>query len=271
MTRLFLFDPSNVFFNVLCNPDGGGSGVRVWTQQPEQQQQDPPDGEEKKFTQAEVDQLIQGRIGNLTKKIEGLDTQLKLKDAENAATKKELDDLNIKLKSPEGDVQGRLAILESTHNKAIEGIQAKLTAAEQTAQKERNDRMALLKSTKLQDALDKAGCRKDAQKLGQNHFANQVVWDDDTNDWMFTLSAGGLVTVEAGVAAELQDFMKDPAIKASGAGGNPQKGGVKAKKLEAEKKKLEELEKRAKASGRDPDIVAAMQQKRLVGQLEAEA
>lgn len=242
---------------VLLAPDGDGTGG-----------EDPP--ADKTYTQAELEQIIQGRVAKNKKEAD--DAKAKLVKQET-----ELADLRAKLANPPKpedppptDLEGRIKLMESQSKRELAALQAKVDAAEKKAVDEENRRKRMERDREILDALTKAGCRTDALPVGLSYFASQVEYSDENSSNVFRMKSGGTVSVAEGIKEELPDYLKESSLQGGGSGSKSSSSKKVAQQnaIDAEKKKKENLYDFAMKSGKEADRLAYEKQKRRVAELE---
>lgn len=238
--------------------DGGGDGGG-----------DPP---AKTFTQADLDKIVQERLGKIKRDNDAKDKQI-LKMGSD------LDDLRNQIAalseekppvSDPNDLKGKLELMESRYKKQIDDLNKKIGEAELARRDEHSRRLETERDKELSDGLAAAQCKDSAN--ARYIFLPRIKYDDTEQKWLYHLVKGGTVSIADGVAEEMPDYLKPASLQGGGSGsstGSPKRA-TQMKAIDHEKKILDELEARAKKSGRMQDVAVHQKQKRKVQQLERE-
>lgn len=245
------------YLQILMAPDdGGGNGGEPPT----------PVVDDKKFTQADLDKQIEQRLGRERRKL----------DTEKLTLQKQIDDLKAQIESappaPEpapADAKGQIELLTKQHTRVVENLNNKIVKLEADLVTEKTRRRETIRDKDLGDALQDARCTD--MTAGRRYFLPVIELDETGENWVFKTKSGNHVSIKEGVTEELPAYLRPPAMEGGGSGvrqGDPSGKGTKAKKLEAEKTKLEELRVKAGRTNAQPDIMAYQRQKRLVKDLE---
>lgn len=237
-----------------------------------------PSGEEKTFTQADVDKLVQDRLARDRRQHEK-DTK-EMRDLIEAL-KAEIADLKkpsippaptpapAPIANPE--LEGQLKILERKFEGQLGGLKTELESERKKGAEERKRRLELERDRELDKALTDQNCID--LEAGRRYFLPQIDYDETDATWMFNLKAGGSVRIAQGVEAELPSYLKAATINRGGSGvtgmGRSKKADLQTQ-LESARKELEVLDANARRTGRDADLAKAHQQRRRVQALERE-
>lgn len=261
---------SNVFlplqlrygWNMRFSPDGDG----------------PPgggSGDDKTFTQQQLEQIVQGRIAKLKEENELLKKNQTTLDARLKELEDKKNDPPPHTPPPtvvsEDDVKGQLKLMEARHKAERDATNAKLEAEVKKREAADKRRKEVERDSQISSGLQTAGCRSDALEMGKSFFISQVELDEEEDKWHFRLKdGGGRVSIAEGIKAELPDYLKEPSISSGGSGSRSgAKNEGKQNRLTAAKEKLAKLAESAK-SARETDILAYQHQKRTVQALEKE-
>lgn len=233
---------------------------------------------DKTYTKAELEQIIQGRLASVHEKLEeaknknaALEAKVgELGNLESTVSelRSQLDILKGQHKHPEGsnpELEGKMRLMENEHKGAMKQLQDRLERESKARQDAEERRLQVERDGEIRAGLQEAGCRADALEMGLNYFQKRVKFEEDPGRWMYSLMEGGTCKVVEGIAKDLPDYMKDPTLKKGGSG--PSSSGAtpaKVKQLESEEKKLKDLEKLSQATGKEDDISRYLQQKRKV-------
>lgn len=231
-----------------------------------------PSGEET-YTKQQVEQIIQGRISKLQQEKAQLQSTVD-------SLQKTLTDLEKRLKSLENpppppphddDIKGQLKLMEQNHQREISSVRDELNSERKKREQAEKAQRELERTNEVDAGLVAAGCRQDALEIGRSYFLHKIERLEDEEKWIFRLKGGGTCSIADGIKAELPDFLKEPSHAGGGSGFRSNGSGKAAKqsRLQEEKDKLSQLQQAAR-SGRDPDILAYQQQKRVVNSLERE-
>lgn len=218
----------------------------------------------RKTEQRKAQKAAKKRETELLGEIESLKTQmLKSLGAHSDASADDSDDVDENpapaksKKLPEWEIA--LRKLERKSERELKAKEDKLASLEAQLEKEKATRRDLLRSKLLDDALDAAGGVVD-RKLALRYFSPQVVWDEDTEEWLYKTDSGDLTDISDGVILEMPEHLKPSKLRAGGSGTNKTKPAVSRSavktKLDEAIAELAVLEKRAKGArnGSDPVI-----------------
>jgi hypothetical protein len=213
--------------SVLCAPEGdggsggGGSGGGA--------------GDEKKFSQADVDRIVGDRVKGMKAEIEGFKARLgeldeikqKLADADERETKAR-EEAELKGKSELDQLKIQLA--QDKYKTSEAEWQRKLSDAE-SGVKQANDRfVAHVQKSAVSDALNAAGLAKTAVKHAPGAFLSEAQIELDEHHAIKSVLYGGATYANVGEAAK--QFLTDNphfAPNAEGGAGTPRQnsgGGV---------------------------------------------
>lgn len=237
---------------------------------------DPPadDPPESKFTQAEVDKFVERRLASVRreneKALKTVQDQVALANQQNKELLEKLEALT-KPQDPPGsrELQGQLDLQAKRHEQETVALKKEIEELRISAAQEKQLRMATELRKQLQDALNKAGCRD--LLVGERFFLPQIQFDEVEGQYIFNTKKGTVLSVEEGVADELPDYLRVPAMQTGGSGtrNGATRNSEKRRMLEDAKRELKELKESAHKGGGKPDLVTkVMQQQRKVNELE---
>lgn len=286
------FQNADIFSNaprMLLVPDGGdgsGAGGSDGGAAVLDDDDQHAGADDKKFTQSELDKIVQDRISRLTRDLK------KKSQQDQQQLQKQVSDLEEKIKSigtgagglsDDGSLdlktlQGKLEVQKQKHDRDIEALQTKLADAEKGRLAAEERQRFTERDTEIQQALVAAGCLPSAMVAAQRYFTPQVEWDSEEGDhglWLFKTSNGNTLTISEGIAAELPPYFKSASQTVGGSGTSStkeaKKRGELQKQIEAEETKLVGLQKEMRKSGNEPRLIAeVMTQSNKVKKLKLE-
>jgi uncharacterized phage infection (PIP) family protein YhgE len=245
-------------------PEGGeGGGTNDPPANPPAPENPP---EDKRFTQAELEDHIQKRLKTIKRDAAAKDEAIKKMQEQLTQLQSQLDKKKEE-ETPPSDVQGQLVLMQQKYERQIEGLNSKIDELTKQLTDQTQKRKFGERDRELDAALIKAGCNN--MKLGRNGLIPQITYDEVDGKWIYNLESGGTVSIEEGVEAELPDSLRRPKAERGGAGSSSNgRRGQKTSELEAEKQKLAKLYETGKATGKPQDVHSYNLQKRKVLELE---
>lgn len=168
------------------------------------------------------------------------------------------------------DLKGQLELVQTRHAREMEALKNQLSSLSQEKDNERKKRLETERTSELTRALQKADCL-DIQ-AGLKLYRDDCEYDTTDERWYFRTKAGGVVSVEDGIAEALPSYLKRPQLSGGGSGSQP--GAPKAQRQRALQEAiavLETLKKKASQSNQGADRIAYLDQKKLVDRLTREA
>ena len=165
---------------------------------------------EKKFTQEDVNRIVQKEKKALEKRL----------DDEKSELQKQLAEIRNQLPQPtppaEDDWQNKYKVLSRDHNSFKESMTRELDKATKLAEQERLARIEGERERVLNDALTKAKCTN--FMVARKFFFNNVKWSDDAQGYLFypddPKEQPG--SVEVGIDLNLPDFCRTAAGRPGG-------------------------------------------------------
>lgn len=271
---------------ICFEPDGGdGSGAGGSEGGTAVADDDDSGEDEKKFSQKDLDKLLQDRLARANKETK---QELKKKEQAHAELLKKLealeakfaglggkddtagDDGNLDLKT----IQGRLEKQKERHDLELAQLKAKVEEAEKGRLAAIEKQRLVERDTEIRQALLAAGCLPTAMVAAERYFIPSVVWDEDDNAWLFKTSGDNSLTIAEGIAAELPPYFRAATITNGGSGSTSSKDRKRVElqnTIKEEEAKLARMDKLVTASGNDPYAIAdARNQRMKVKQLQAE-
>lgn len=251
----------------LClSPDDGSGAGAGGSEGGDSGDDDSVDDDSQSGDPVYTEQQLKDRIEDaIRKRLAKTNREIAVKDRELSGLKSkiaELQDQNTDLtealkqakENPGKRTDGEIDLITKQHQREVAALQEKLdkeTSARKSAEEahRQGERNRL-----LDEALQAAGCKD--MKAGRRYFSPQVKWDEIESRFMFETESGGMVEIKDGVADELPDYLRPPAMGGgSGSqGGNPRKA-AKRSELQKAEKDLQDAIRVAQQSGMDNSAV----------------
>lgn len=229
---------------------------------------DPQPKDKPKWSEAQLQQMIQRRVAKANKEIEKRDAQID-------SLRKTLEELQESMATGgEGDgdphEKGRLEVqLQKTKSRLAE-VEAELQRAEKLREEAETKHRQGERDRMLQDALAEIQCTD--PKRAARFFRDNLFFDQEEEEWVYQTESGGIVSIADGVAAECPDYWK-PASLQGGSGTqsrSPKAQRVKGQ-IQEKKEKLKELEQKAVNTRANPGVMVQMRKlKKEIELLERE-
>lgn len=260
-------------FRVFFAPDdgAGAAGAVVdgeeGSEEDDDSEGDPQPADKPKWSEAQLQQMIQRRVAKANKEIEKRDAQIE-------SLRKTLEELQESVGSGgDGDdphEKGRLEVqLQKTKSRLAE-VEAELQRAEKLREEAETKHRQGERDRMLQDALAEIQCTD--PKRAARFFRDNLFFDQEEEEWVYQTESGGIVSIADGVAAECPDYWK-PASLQGGSGtrsGSPKMQKVRGQ-IQEKKEKLKELEQKAVNTRANPGVMVQMRKlKKEIALLENE-
>lgn len=212
------------------------------------------------FTKEENEQIIQGRITKTKKELEEAKAVKEQHEKDLKEAREELDKIKNPPPPPPGDadIVGRMKLYEERTEKKMALLEEQLAAEKKAKEIEIEKRRLTDRDRQLSEALQKSNIREDAIALGMHHFSHQLEYFADEDKWVFNLSVGGQVSISEGVEAEMPDYLRRASVDHGGSGtrSGGSRGTVQQAQITALQQDADKLEKVARQSAQDKDILA---------------
>jgi hypothetical protein len=150
--------------------------------------------------------------------------------------------------------------------KQMDEMQKIITQREESAQDEREMRLASQRDTLLQHALTVAGVLPNAMDAALKLFRDNVAYDEDNDTFWFVEDKTGVkLQIEEGIKDNMPDYLKQSKTPAGGSGA---RGSQATALIEQAKGNLRDLHTKAQKSGNESDIAAYHSAKKKLLDLE---
>lgn len=254
--------------------DGGGSGGSGGADDdpPNEDDEDEPKYSEKQL-QERINAAVQKRLAKAARDSKVADKTSEQQQAEITRLTTEVQDLKEALQKTEGSGdknKGQLEILQKQYDRELKQLRSELDVEKKAREQAEKARRDGERAQALDAALTTARCKD--MKAGRRYFDPQIIWDEVEAKWMFQTDSNNIVDIAVGVAEEMPDYLKPPAMSGgSGSQSGSPKVQAQRKEIQRLEKELEEAQKAAHASHMDTQSVAkASMLRRKLKQLQAE-
>jgi len=166
-------------------------------------------------------------------------------------------------------IQALVNGINKRHRAEMDAIRKRLDKEIETRENLETTRLEQDRDAMLADALVK----NDVVDVGAGVklFRDSMEYDEDLTKWRFKSKDGLYLDPDAGIAESLPDWMRKPMTGTGGSGSRGSSPGVTASQLTRKQAELAELEKKAKATGNQNDIMVYQKTSREVKELTAAA
>src|SRR6266446_4497815 len=142
----------------------------------------------------------------------------------------------------------------SKMGKQMEEMQGVVRSHQETAEMEREMRLASQRDQLLTKALQEAGVLPDAIDAGLKLFRDNVVYDEDKEEFFFEEDKTGVkLPMSEGVKDNMPNYLKATSVKTGGSGGRGSQASVL---LDQSRASLAKLHEQAKKTGSEADIAS---------------
>jgi hypothetical protein len=166
-------------------------------------------------------------------------------------------------------VQALVNGITKRHRAEMDAIRKRLDREIETRENLEKTRLEQDRDAMLADALVK----NDVVDVGAGVklFRDSMEYDGDLSKWRFKSKDGLYLDPDAGIAETLPDWMRKPMTGGGGSGSRGSSPGVAASTLTRKQAELGELEKRAKQTGNQNDIMSYQKATREIKELQTAA
>lgn len=138
--------------------------------------------------------------------------------------------------------------------KQMEEMQGVVKGHQEAAEQEREMRLASQRDQLLTQALQESGVLPDAMDAGLKLFRDNVVYDEDKDEFLFEEDKTGVkLPISEGVKDNMPNYLKASQVKAGGSGSRGSQINVL---LDQSRSSLAKLHDQAKKTGSEADIAA---------------
>jgi len=162
-------------------------------------------------------------------------------------------------------VQALVNGITKRHRAEMEAIRKRLDKEIETRENLETVRLEQDRDAMLADALVKNNVVDVG--AGVKLFRDSMEYDEDLSKWRYKSKDGLYLDPDAGIAESLPDWMRKPMTGSGGSGSRGSSPGVAASMLTRKQSELAELEKKAKSSGNQNDIMSYQKASREVKEL----